>query len=215
MSDETLKRPSSPSSDNPQTLKLQMTNSNNTTMPSAVSNGAAAANIIGGNPVARPRLSKPLVYSGSLDSFKSADITPVIGREYEGLQVVDLLKADDQVIRDLAVTISQRGVVFLRDQHVTPNQMKDFCLRLTELAGCPESSGLHIHPLTEEGSELGDQISVISSEKQKKGGGLTHQLSDVSRFASAGWHTDISFEQVPSDYAMLKIHTLPPTGGDT
>lgn len=69
--------------------------------------------------------------------------------------------------------------------------------------------------MTEEGSELGDQISVISSEKQKKGGGLTHQLSDVSRFASAGWHTDISFEAVPSDYAMLKIHTLPPTGGDT
>lgn len=56
---------------------------------------------------------------------------------------------------------------------------------------------------------------MISSEKQKKGGGLTHQLSDVSRFASAGWHTDISFEPVPSDYAMLKIHTLPTTGGDT
>lgn len=93
--------------------------------------------------------------------------------------------------------------------------MKDLMLRITELSGCPESSGLHVHPLTEEGSELGDQISVISSEKQKKGGGLTHQLSDVSRFASAGWHTDISFEPVPSDYAMLKIHTLPPTGGDT
>jgi alpha-ketoglutarate-dependent taurine dioxygenase len=79
----------------------------------------------------------------------------------------------------------------------------------------PKESDLHVHPLTEEGSELGDQISVISSEKQKKGGGLTHQLSDVSRFASAGWHTDISFEPVPSDYAMLKIHTLPVTGGDT
>ena len=74
---------------------------------------------------------------------------------------------------------------------------------------------MHVHPLTEEGSELGDQISVISSEKQKKGGGLTHQLADVSRFASTGWHTDISFEPVPSDYAMLKIHTLPATGGDT
>lgn len=72
-----------------------------------------------------------------------------------------------------------------------------------------------MHPLTEEGSELGDQISVISSEKQAKGGGLTHQLSDVSRFASAGWHSDITFEPVPSDYAMLKIHTLPATGGDT
>lgn len=74
---------------------------------------------------------------------------------------------------------------------------------------------MHVHPLTEEGSELGDQISVISSEKQKKGGGLTHQLSDTSRFASVGWHADITFEPVPSDYAMLKIHTLPETGGDT
>lgn len=105
--------------------------------------------------------------------------------------------------------------MFLRNQDVTPTEMKDLMLRLTALSGSPAASGLHVHPLTEEGSELGDQISVISSEKQKLGGGLTHQLSDVSRFASAGWHSDISFERAPSDYAMLKIHTLPPTGGDT
>lgn len=169
----------------------------------------------GGNAQARPRLLKPLKYAGTLDKFTHQDVTPVIGREYEGLQVRDLLRWGDDMIRDLAVTISQRGVVFLRDQEVTPTEMKDLMLKITELAGCPESSGLHVHPLTEEGSELGDQISVISSEKQKKGGGLTHQLSDASRFASAGWHSDITFEPVPSDYAMLKIHTLPPTGGDT
>ncbi|GJN86393.1 hypothetical protein PLIIFM63780_009973 [Purpureocillium lilacinum] len=122
-----------------------------------------------------------------------------------GLQIRDLLKAEDSLIRDVAVTISQRGVLFLKNQDVTPSEMKDFMLRLTALSGCPSSSGLHVHPLTEEGSELGDQISVISSEKQKKGGGLTHQLSDVSR----------TFEKVPSDYAMLKIHTLPKSGGDT
>jgi hypothetical protein len=79
----------------------------------------------------------------------------------------------------------------------------------------PESSGLHVHPLTEAGSNLGDQSSIISSEKQKKGGGLTHQLSDVSRFSSAGWHADITFETVPSGRALLKIHTLPTTGEDT
>ncbi|KAK1917201.1 hypothetical protein P3342_012046 [Pyrenophora teres f. teres] len=177
--------------------------------------GAEDANIIGGNPNARSRLLNPLVYSGSLDGFKHQDLTPVIGREFEGLQVTDLLRWGDEMIRDLAITVSQRGVVFLRDQDVTPNQMKDLMLRITELSGCPSTSGLHVHPLTEEGSELGDQISVISSEKQKKGGGLTHQLSDVSRLASAGWHSDITFEPVPSDYAMLKIHTLPATGGDT
>ncbi|KAK4121010.1 taurine catabolism dioxygenase [Parathielavia appendiculata] len=176
---------------------------------------SADSNVVGGHATARPRLLKPLPYAGALDKFRHQDLTPVIGREYENLQVTDLLKGGDDVIRDLAVTVSQRGVVFLRNQHVTPDQMKDLMLRLTELTGCPESSGLHVHPLTEEGSELGDQISVISSEKQKKGGGLIHHHSDVSRFASAGWHTDISFEPVPSDYAMLKIHTLPPTGGDT
>ncbi|KAF7552476.1 hypothetical protein G7Z17_g4289 [Cylindrodendrum hubeiense] len=175
----------------------------------------ADSNIVGGHPQSRPRISQPLTYTGSLDDIKQADVTPTIGREFTGLQIRDLLRWDERLIRDLAVTVSQRGVVFLKDQDVTPAEMKDFMLRLTELGGCPATSDLHVHPLTEEGSELGDQISVISSEKQKKGGGLTHQLNDVSRYASAGWHSDITFEKVPSDYAMLKIHTLPATGGDT
>jgi alpha-ketoglutarate-dependent taurine dioxygenase len=183
-------------------------------MPSAAPE-TVSSNIVGGDAQSRPRLSEPLTYTGSLDDIPQLDVTPVIGREYNGLQIRDLLQWDERHIRDLAVTISQRGVVFLKNQDVTPQEMKEFMLRLTEVAGCPASSGLHVHPLTEEGSELGDQISVISSEKQKKGGGLTHQLSDVSRYASAGWHSDITFEKVPSDYAMLKIHTLPKTGGDT
>ncbi|KAL4891567.1 tfdA family taurine dioxygenase [Aspergillus ambiguus] len=185
-------------------------------MPAVVQT-TSNSTIRGGSEEARPRISQPLDYSGTLDSYTHSDLTPVIGREYYGLQIPNILKSEncDQIIKDIAVTISRRGVVFLRDQDVTPQEMRAFGEKLTALAGCPESSGLHVHPLTEEGSELGDQISVISSEKQKKGGGLTHQLSDTSRFASVGWHTDISFERVPSDYAMLKIHTLPETGGDT
>ena len=79
----------------------------------------------------------------------------------------------------------------------------------------PSSSTLHIHPLAETYSPLGDQMSIISSTKQKPGGVLTHQLTDVSRCTSTGWHSDISFEPVSSDYAMLKIHELPSTAGDT
>lgn len=193
--------------------------------PVAATNGVYTAtkstplpsNVRGGNAAAKTQLSKPLTYSGTLDQFESYDVTPAIGREYMNLQVRDILARPDreQVVKDLAVTISQRGVVFLKKQDVTPIEMKDLTEILTRVAGCPSSSGLHIHPLTEESSELGDQISVISSEKQAKGGGLTHQLSDTSRLASVGWHADITFEPVPSDYAMLKIHTLPATGGDT
>jgi hypothetical protein len=74
-------------------------------MPS-VSTGAAALDfhIVGGHEESRTRLTQPLVYSGTLDRFKQNDITPVIGREYFGLQVRDLLAWDDQHIKDLAST---------------------------------------------------------------------------------------------------------------
>lgn len=60
--------------------------------------------LFGGNAQARPRVLKPLKYTSTLDSFKNQDLTPVIGREYEGLQVRDLLRWGDDMIRDLAVT---------------------------------------------------------------------------------------------------------------
>jgi hypothetical protein len=55
---------------------------------------------------ARSRLRKPLEYSGLLDSYRSSDLTPVIGREYYGLQVVDVLAAKNSsaMIKDIAVT---------------------------------------------------------------------------------------------------------------
>lgn len=73
-------------------------------MPSAetISTSAVGSNIVGGNSEAKTRCREPLVYSGSLEKFTHADITPVIGREYEGLQVTELLSADDAIIRDLA-----------------------------------------------------------------------------------------------------------------
>jgi alpha-ketoglutarate-dependent taurine dioxygenase len=194
-----------------------LTNGTNGLQKKTLDQLRSMSSIRGGHPSARTRCLEPIKYTGTLDDYEHNDLTPVIGREYLNLQVKDLLKSPNrnQRIKDLAVTISQRGVVFLRNQDVTPQEMRELCESITTAAGCPESSGLHIHPLTEESSELGDQISVISSAKQAKGGGLTHQLSDTSRLASVGWHADITFEPVPSDYAMLKIHTLPPTGGDT
>jgi hypothetical protein len=80
-------------------------------MPSADTNGVNGApsipdsHIVGGHPKARTQLTKPLVYEGSLDRFTHRDLTPVIGREYEGLQVTELLAANnEQLIKDLAVT---------------------------------------------------------------------------------------------------------------
>lgn len=73
-------------------------------MPSVSTDSALDFHIVGGHADSRPRLSEPLVYSGTLDGFEQNDITPVIGREYYGLQIRDLLAWDDQHIKDLAVT---------------------------------------------------------------------------------------------------------------
>ncbi|KAI5476841.1 hypothetical protein MNV49_007137 [Pseudohyphozyma bogoriensis] len=137
----------------------------------------------------------PLKSTGVLDKYRHWDNTPFIGRQFDDLQLADLLTApnSDELIRELAVIISQRNVVFFKNQNITIPQQKELGQRLGELSGKPQSSTLHIHPVTEEASELGDEISVISSDRRPA----------------------ITFEPVPSDFAILKIHTLPPTGGDT
>ena len=173
---------------------------------------------VGGHAKARPRITHPLTYSGSLDAYEHSDSTVSIGREFPNLQIKKLLSSPDRdtLIRDLAITVSERGVVFLRNQDVTTKELLTLGERLSTLTGSPESSGLHIHPITESGSELGDQISVISSVKQKKATQpQVDPVTEPGKLASNGWHADITFEPVPSDYAILKIHTLPPTGGDT
>jgi hypothetical protein len=76
-------------------------------MPSATSdsNDQVQENIRGGNVQARTRCLKPLKYTGTLDKFQHQDLTPVIGREYIGLQVTELLaENNEQLIKDLAVT---------------------------------------------------------------------------------------------------------------
>jgi hypothetical protein len=46
---------------------------------------------------------------------------------------------------------------------MSAEEQKDLVEALGRAGGRPESSGLHIHPLTLGGSELGDEISVISN----------------------------------------------------
>ncbi|KAF7789165.1 hypothetical protein EIP86_000102 [Pleurotus ostreatoroseus] len=162
----------------------------------------------------------PLKLGHSLDKFEKTDATPLIGTEFaRGTQVADWLKAPnaDELIRDLAILVSQRGVVFFRDQNITIDEQKLLGTKLGELTGKPASSKLHVHPITEETSELGDEISVISSERRAE---YFTPRSDRSQLSAANWHADITFEPVPSDYAILKVHTLPSfkgqvTGGDT
>jgi alpha-ketoglutarate-dependent taurine dioxygenase len=110
----------------------------------------------------------------------------VIGEEFAKLQISEILEDDDKV-RDLAIlgisqysdkgsivlthSVSQRGVVFFRDQDLTIEAQKVLGQKLGELTGKPETSKLHRHALSnskrgiavDENGKLDDEVSVISS----------------------------------------------------
>lgn len=57
----------------------------------------------GSNKNGATQLAKPLISTGSLDHYKSFDVTKVIGREFPDLQLSSILH-DDAKVRDLAIT---------------------------------------------------------------------------------------------------------------
>ncbi|KAJ5226889.1 uncharacterized protein N7469_006895 [Penicillium citrinum] len=157
--------------------------------------------------------------SGSLDKFEPVMVTPVIGNEFTKGKcniVDDILRASDAEsrVRDLAIMVAERGVVFFRAQdNLTNDLQKKLILKMGELTGRPSTHGLHIHPVTNDAREFGDPdpaISTINSEGRKK----LYKASDYTKMAAV-WHSDISFEPAPADFSSLRLTQLPKTGGDT
>jgi hypothetical protein len=132
----------------------------NLTLPSKAKAALTGETTTAANPV-----TKPLKYSGALDGYKSFDVTNVIGREYPEANLLDILK-DDEKIRDLAITVSQRGVVFFRNQDISVEEQKTLGQKLGELTGKPASSKVCyskcIATLDDE-KELADSFLVSAS----------------------------------------------------
>ena len=118
--------------------------------------------------------------------------------------------------------MSQRGVVFFRAQDsLNDDLQKELAQRLGELTGKPSSSKLHIHPFcnSDPARKLGvtdNEVSVISSveAKQLYRGSFLDQ-TELKQSNKDGWHSDITYEPVPSDYAILRLVELPKVGGGT
>lgn len=110
--------------------------------------------------------------------------------------------------------VSQRGVVFFRKQDGLDDDLqKELVQRLGELSGKPKTSGLHIHPVANSGREQSvndDEISVISSKQRQI---LYNDRETLKQSARREWHSDITFEPIPSDYTLLRLTELPKTGG--
>lgn len=106
---------------------------------------------MGSNPTPTRKLTlQPMDYQGSLDHLSYFEVTPIIGREYPEASISDMLSApnSEQQIRDLAVVINERGVVFFRapQDDLSVADQKRFTDLLGKLSGRPAENGLHVHP---------------------------------------------------------------------
>ena len=153
----------------------------------------------------------------SISYIAQRDETPAIGTRFMDPNTSQLSRwlADansDNIIKELAILVARRGVVFFPEQDITIEQQKSLAHRMGELTGRPASSGLHKHPISPDTPELKD-VSAISSMGcvvfETPNVLLNYQLRGISRAgiiddtrASNGWHTDIPFEPVPADYSV-------------
>lgn len=124
------------------------------------------------------------------------DITPKIGTVIHGVSLASL---SDSAKDDLALLISQRGVVFFPAQHdLDIDSQRAFGRYYGEL---------HKHATTSVPArgDIDDVHVVYTDEKSKDQRALFS-----SNFL---WHSDVTYEEQPPSYTALKVVTGPPTGG--
>lgn len=116
-----------------------------------------------------------------------------------GLQLADLTNTQKD---ELALLIAERGVVFFRDQKLSPQAQ----LALGAYYGKPD-----IHPVGAYVPGL-KGVSVITNEFARTNPG---EADFRSPLGSYHWHIDIGYEEQPPGITHLHLDAVPETGGDT
>jgi taurine dioxygenase len=119
-------------------------------------------------------------------------VAPACGSFVENF---DVLTASDGEIETLSNLLAERGVVFLRDQHLTPEDQVAVTARFGAVLRVPYVKHLDEHP---------DIIAVLKEADEKK----------ISTFGGT-WHSDFSFLDQPPSLTVLYGREIPQFGGDT
>jgi taurine dioxygenase len=119
-------------------------------------------------------------------------LTPLVGAEIRG---VDLSRPlEERTFKEIHAALVDNGVIFFRDQHLTPDQQKAFGRLFGEL---------HMHPAAPSLLQGHPEILVIHADEKSK------------HVAGENWHSDVSCDLEPPMGSILYMHELPPVGGDT
>ena len=126
----------------------------------------------------------------SKQSITVHPVTPHLGAELTG---VDMSRpADEETIAKVRQALWDHGVVFMRDQDVTPEQHVAFGRAFGDL---------HIHPFAP-GLEGYPEILVLENDRDRPPSINT-------------WHSDVTFLERPALGSILRAVEVPEFGGDT
>jgi len=117
--------------------------------------------------------------------------SPALGAFVENIDLGQAL--DDAVLAELLQAHADYGVLFFRDQQLTPSQHIALAEQLGEINVNRFFAAVDDHP----------QIAEVRKEP------------DQAFNIGGGWHTDHSYDQIPALGSLLYARELPPTGGDT
>jgi alpha-ketoglutarate-dependent taurine dioxygenase len=125
-------------------------------------------------------------------SIQVDKLTPNVGAEIRGVDLSEPL--DERTFKDIHDALIDNGVIFFRDQRLTPDRQKAFGRLFGEL---------HLHPAAPALLDGHPEILVIHADETSK-----HVAGEV-------WHSDVSCDLEPPMGSILYMHELPPVGGDT
>ena len=125
-------------------------------------------------------------------SIQVDKLTPHAGAEIRGVELSQPL--DEPTFKEIHAALIDNGVIFFRDQHITPDQQKAFGRLFGEL---------HMHPAAPRELPEHPEILVIHADENSK------------HVAGENWHSDVSCDLEPPLGSILYMHELPPVGGDT
>jgi len=124
-------------------------------------------------------------------TIKVTPVSPAIGAQISGVDIAAGI--DKEQFTEIRQAYIDYGVIFFRDQSITPDQHIEFARRWGEINVNRFFQPLKTHPMIAEVRKEADQ-------KVNIGG---------------AWHTDHSYDQIPAMGSVLYAREVPTLGGDT
>lgn len=123
-------------------------------------------------------------------------MTPALGAEITGVDVANL---DNQQFDTIYDAFNRHSVVVIRDQDITPEEHAAFSRRFGELM---------VHVLKDDLLEGQPEIYRLSNKVEN---GVPQGRPNAGQY----WHSDLTYEKVPSKGSVMYAMEVPETGGDT